>query len=210
MKLHLAETFTSIQGEGHLVGNRTHFIRFAGCTVTTCPLHPSNTNLCDTNWSPQSSVRGQEGIEKLADIALDEVGAGGWVSITGGEPSDQPEAMYMLAAELRRKGMQLQIQTAGTKNILCPWDWLTVSPKGSRKQITQDYGQELKIIYDGQSLDELKEWYETTKFWFYYLQPTWVGDSCNMTETIDAVHEAYEAGIRFGLSTQMHKWAGVR
>jgi len=210
MKLKLAETFTSIQGEGHLSGNRTHFIRFAGCAVASCPLHPSQSNLCDTNWNPQSTANGVEGLERVAQHALDEVGVNGWASITGGEPADQPEAMEFLAAEIRRKGMQLQIQTSGAKKIVCPWDWLTVSPKVTRDNLRQDYGQELKIVYNGQSADELLDWYHTTKFWFYYLQPLWVGDGCNMHETIDMVNEVYERGARFCLSTQVHKWAGIR
>lgn len=210
MKLHLAETFTSIQGEGHLVGNRMHFIRFAGCTVSTCPLHPSKSNLCDTDWSPKSTVHGIDGIDRLACQSLDEVGAGGWVCVTGGEPADQPEALHALASDIRRKGAQLQIQTSGTRKIICPWDWLTVSPKDTRANVQQTYGQELKIVYDGQSVEELREWYETTKFWFYYLQPLWVGDGCNMAETIETLHKAYEVGVRFCLSPQVHKWAGIR
>lgn len=210
MKLHLSETFTSIQGEGHLVGNMTHFIRFSGCSVATCPLHPSNSNLCDTDWSPKSTVNGIDSIELLADAALEDVGVGGWVSITGGEPTDQSGALDVLSAAVRRRGMQLQIQTSGSRKVVCPWDWLTVSPKISRSQLRQDYGQELKLVYTGQSLDELIEWYESTKFWFYYLMPTWEDGECNMQETVDAVHDAYHAGARFGMTTQLHKWIGVR
>lgn len=210
MKLNIAEIFTSIQGEGHLVGNRTHFIRFAGCTVSVCPLHPSQSGLCDTNWNPMQTIKSAEAIKRLAGYALSRVGINGWVSITGGEPADQPEAMRLLASEIIRRGMQLNIQTSGTKKIDCPWDWLTVSPKGKRADMRQDYGQELKIIYNGQSLDELREWYDTTKFEIYYLQPLWSGDDCNKQETIRAVHDACKSGMEFRLSMQMHKWANIR
>lgn len=207
MKLKLAETFTSIQGEGHLSGKRMFFIRFAGCSVTSCALHPANENLCDTDWRSRFIA---DDLEVLATQALMEVGRSGWVSITGGEPSDQFEAMNELAGEIRRLGMQLNIQTSGVRIIPCPWDWLTVSPKGMRKQIAQNFGQELKIIYRGQSLNELRDWYESTKFWNYYLQPCWIGDGCNMTETVEAIHAAAREGLPYELSAQVHKWAGIR
>jgi organic radical activating enzyme len=206
-KLVLAETFTSIQGEGHLSGKRTFFIRFAGCTVASCPLHPSNENLCDTNWSPKSVITD---LDALADEALAVVGVGGWVTITGGEPSDQLAALNELAVAVRKRSMQLNIQTSGTRIIPCPWDWLTVSPKGTREQIAQNFGQELKIVYRGQGLDELREWHQQTKFWNYYLMPCWAHGTCNMAETIEAVHAAGRAGLPFELTTQVHKWAGIR
>lgn len=207
MKLKLAETFTSIQGEGHLTGKRTFFIRLAGCTVTSCQLHPSNENLCDTDWGYKQSV---DDVELLANSALSIVGFGGWVCITGGEPTDQPEALNELAVAIRARGMQVNIQTSGVRIIPCPWDWLTVSPKGTRQQIAQGFGQELKLVYRGQPLSELREWYESTKFWNYYLMPLWVGDSCNMLETIEAVHAAGQSGMPWELTTQIHKWAGIR
>lgn len=210
MKLKIAERFTSIQGEGHLTGKRMFFIRFAGCAVSSCPLHPINSNLCDTDWRVRGVVDGEAQISALADEALTQVGVGGWVSITGGEPTDQFEALNFLAGEVRRRQMQLNIQTAGGAIIPCPWDWLTVSPKMPRSQLRQDFGQELKLVYAEQSLDELRAYYDTTKFWNYYLMPRWSGGWCNMAETVDAVHAAYEVGMRWELTTQTHKWAAVR
>ena len=65
MKLALAETFCSIQGEGHLTGKRMFFIRFAGCAVKECPLHPSQGNLCDTDWSVSTVLTGEQSIDAL-------------------------------------------------------------------------------------------------------------------------------------------------
>lgn len=209
MKLKLAETFTSIQGEGHLAGKRMFFIRFAGCNIADCPMHPVNANTCDTNWMTQQTLDGAGALSALADVAQREVGVGGWVSITGGEPTNQFEAMNFLAGELRNRQLQLNIQTAGQAIIPCPWDWLTVSPKGSRAKMRQDFGQELKLVYTGQSLGELIAWYNSTKFWNYYLMPYWENGRCNMKETVDMVHAAYQEGMRWELTTQMHKWAGI-
>lgn len=209
MKLRIAETFTSIQGEGHLTGKRMYFVRFGGCTVHSCPMHPVNGNTCDTDWKTRSTL-GVEQISALADVALGSVGVGGWVSVTGGEPTDQFDAMNYLAGEVRSRGMQLNIQTAGTRIVPCPWDWLTVSPKASRNKILQDFGQELKIVYTGQTLDELEDWFRSTKFWNYYLMPFYGPSGPNTDATIEAVHRAYERGLRFELTTQAHKTWAVR
>lgn len=212
MKLNLAECFVSLQGEGHLSGKRMFFIRFAGCTVTDCPLHPTHKPeaVCDTDWSPKMRLGSTESISALAQEARDLLGHGGWVSMTGGEPSDQFEAMNFLAGELRRRGLQLNIQTAGVRIIPCPWDWLTVSPKVPASRLVQRFGQELKIVYTGQSISELREFYETTKFWNYYLMPLWRDGDCNIKETARAVLEANRAGLPFELTTQTHKWADLR
>lgn len=207
MKLRIAETFTSLQGEGHLAGKRMHFIRFAGCSIHTCPMHPVNGNTCDTDWKSRQVV---EDISGLADEALAAVGIGGWVSITGGEPTDQFDAFNFLAGEVRARSMQLNIQTAGTRIVPCPWDWLTVSPKAPREATLQDFGQELKLVYTGQSAEELDDWHRSTKFWNYYLMPFWGPGGPNTKETIAAVHAAYERGHRWELTTQQHKAWGVR
>ncbi len=203
----VAEVFTSIQGEGHLTGKLMRFIRLAGCTVKQCQLHPANkarTGDCDTDWK----YRITEDTERLAAEALDEVGPGGWVSITGGEPLDQPEALSALIAELKRRGLLVNIQTSGTRWVTCPWDWLTVSPKG---ELVQNFGQELKVVFTGQSMAELLQLYNNSKFWNYYLMPLWTDGGSNVTETIAMVknlnqmfHQPWE------LTTQAHKWWGVR
>lgn len=206
MKPRIAETFTSIQGEGHLSGKLMRFIRLAGCKVTQCPLHPARGGLCDTDWS----FKFMADAERLADEALAEVGPNGWVSITGGEPLDQPEAVAALIAELKRRGLLVNIQTSGTRWVTCPWDWLTVSPKCSSTELVQTFGQELKLVYSGQTDEELTEFYARTKFWNYYLMPLWEANGPNTAETIEAVHRMNKAGQPWELTTQAHKWWGVR
>ena len=208
----IAETFTSIQGEGHLTGKLMHFIRLAGCNVRSCPMHPVNKPAapCDTDWS--FSAIG--GAEALAAEALDAVGTGGWVCITGGEPLEQPQAVADLISELKRRGLLVNIQTSGTLWVTCPWDWLTVSPKGP---LVQTFGQELKQVYAGQSDDELAALYTGSKFWNYYLMPLWspgkfAGNppTHNIDETIAAVKRMNKRGQPWELTTQSHKWWGVR
>jgi 7-carboxy-7-deazaguanine synthase len=210
--LKLAEVFTSIQGEGHLTGKLMRFIRFAGCNVRTCPMHPVNKPdaPCDTDWS----MSGLGDSERLAAEALAEVGPNGWVCITGGEPLEQPQALADLISELKRRGLLVNIQTSGTHWVTCPWDWLTVSPKGP---LVQTFGQELKVVYRGQSDEELSTLYRSSKFWNYYLMPLCspgllAGQpaSFNIEETIAAVKRMNKLGEPWELTTQAHKWWGVR
>lgn len=208
-QLRIAETFTSPQGEGHLTGKIMRFIRLAGCTVTTCPLHPANKNRvanCDTDWRFKSS----HDAETLAETALAEVGRRGWVCITGGEPLDQVEALAPLIAELGRAELLVNIQTSGTKWVTCPWDWLTVSPKCSAADLVQTFGQELKLVYTGQTDHEIRAFYTGSKFWNYYLMPLWKDGTHNVAETIDAIRRLNHQGQPWELTTQSHKWWGVR
>ena len=213
MKLKLAETFTSIQGEGHLTGKRMFFIRFGGCSVSQCPLHPAQSGFCDENWRSRSTIADEIGFNLLCDEAIDEVGVGGWVCITGGEPTDQQEALSYLAADIRRRGMKLNIQSSGIRPVLAQWDWLTISPKVPVDDLKQLYGNELKLVYMDQDEDELRDYYLRTKFWNYQLQPLWEKQKClNMGETLRAIH-ATHAGpyrMRWELSMQSHKFMNVR
>jgi 7-carboxy-7-deazaguanine synthase len=207
VSLKIAETFTSLQGEGHLTGKLMRFIRLAGCNVTQCQLHPANKariGECDTDWK----YRQQEDPAELARQALEEVGVRGWVSITGGEPLDQD--LGPLIAELSRAGLLVNIQTSGTRWVTCPWDWLTVSPKCDALDLVQTFGQELKVVYTGQSDIDLHAFYDRTKFWNYYLMPLWKDVTHNIAETIEAVKRLNKRGQPWELTTQAHKWWGVR
>lgn len=213
MKLNLAETFTSIQGEGILTGTRMYFIRFGGCSVRTCPLHPSNDGVCDENWRTKFTLDAT-GIREMADDALDDVGDGGWVCVTGGEPAEQPEALELLINHLHDRDLAINLQTSGA--LLIPeeplrCDWLTVSPKTSVDALRVRSGEELKLVYMGQSMYELAAFYRETNFIHYQLQPLWCGDECtNMKETIAAINRASDEGMNWDLSLQSHKFMGVK
>lgn len=116
----------------------------------------------------------------------------------------------LLIESLRREGMYVHIQTSGAgERVNAQWDWLTVSPKASPSALIQRYGNELKLVYQGQSLSVLRRYYNDTHFWNYYLQPLWFDGGCNMEETIAAVHQANKNGMPWELSIQAHKYMGV-
>jgi len=114
--------FCSLQGEGLFVGERQVFVRTAGC-VATC-------SWCDTVYSKVQTPRFVTHHDDEArkrwrpnPVALDDVVADVTtfarghgvtnVSITGGEPLEQPEFVAALARGLRAAGLRIHLETAG-------------------------------------------------------------------------------------------------
>jgi 7-carboxy-7-deazaguanine synthase len=79
MKTHIGEVFSSIQGEGMLLGRRQVFIRFAGCNL--------NCNYCDTPQSRDplygNEISVDELLERVKKLITPDFHS---VSLTGGEP----------------------------------------------------------------------------------------------------------------------------
>ena len=117
--MRIAEIFHSIQGEGLLAGVPSVFVRTSGCNL--------RCHWCDTpyaSWKP-------EGPEMSVAEVLRKVS--GWdcrhVVLTGGEPMIAPD-LPALAAELRKVGKHITIETAATvppAGIAC--DLASLSPK---------------------------------------------------------------------------------
>ena len=117
-RLRIAETFTSIQGEGKLTGVPSHFIRVSGCNL--------RCSWCDTayaSWVPEGPVR------TIEELARDSAKSGvRHVVVTGGEPMVFP-AVEGLTRLLRAAGLHITIETAGTvfREVEC--DLMSISPK---------------------------------------------------------------------------------
>lgn len=114
----IAELFYSIQGEGSLVGVPSVFIRTSGCNL--------RCRWCDTpytSWEP-------EGSELAIARIVDEVKAhpARHVVVTGGEPMIAPE-IVPLTGRLRREGLHITIETAGTVSQAVECDLMSISPK---------------------------------------------------------------------------------
>jgi organic radical activating enzyme len=118
----LVEIFSSIQGEGPFAGLSTLFIRFGGCDL--------RCSWCDTphTWRPAAQARietargsGQFAVREnpvaVAEIAsaAESLGADQHrhVSLTGGEPLLQPEAIAEVARALWGRGPQILLETHG-------------------------------------------------------------------------------------------------
>ncbi len=116
-RLWIAETFTSLQGEGGLIGTPSFFIRTSGCNL--------RCEWCDTpytSWEPEGDWRT---VDELVAATPADVRH---VVVTGGEPMLSP-ALPALTAALRARGHHVTIETAGTvhRDVAC--DLMSVSPK---------------------------------------------------------------------------------
>jgi 7-carboxy-7-deazaguanine synthase len=116
--VYVAETFVSLQGEGMLVGMPSFFIRTSGCNL--------RCRWCDTpytSWLPEGDRR------PVAGLVGEAVSCGlQHVVVTGGEPLLQRE-IGLLTQELRKAGLHVTVETAGTLEPDFECDLLSVSPK---------------------------------------------------------------------------------
>jgi len=114
----IAETFSSLQGEGALVGVPSFFIRTSGCNM--------RCRWCDTpytSWLPEGARRSVE------DLVAEARASGvSHVVVTGGEPLLQRE-IGRLTDELRAEGLHITVETAGTVDPDFHCDLLSLSPK---------------------------------------------------------------------------------
>ncbi len=128
--MRIAETFTSLQGEGMLVGMPSHFIRSTGCNL--------RCRWCDTpytSWLPEGEHR------SVADLVDGARASGvGHVVVTGGEPLLQRE-IGSLTRGLRRAGLHVTVETAGTLDPDFEADLLSVSPKTGNSDPSGAWGE---------------------------------------------------------------------
>lgn len=118
----VGEIFSSIQGEGPLIGRRQIFVRTAGCSLScsycdtlgfgkrvgTCRIeHPPASGCFATIPNPISVEIAREQIDRLGSPGLHSV------SITGGEPLCQYEFVGALADECRSSGLRVYLETNG-------------------------------------------------------------------------------------------------
>ena len=117
--MRIAEIFYSLQGEGELTGVPSVFVRTSGCNL--------RCTWCDTkyaSWQPEGE---QVSIDEIVE-RVRKHGAS-HVVLTGGEPMIAT-GIHDLAAELRRCGWHITVETAGTippDKIAC--DLASLSPK---------------------------------------------------------------------------------
>jgi 7-carboxy-7-deazaguanine synthase len=125
----IAETFTSLQGEGILVGVPSFFVRTSGC--------PLRCRWCDTpytSWAPEGERRD---VAALVEEACDS--GCRHVVVTGGEPLIQREVGRLTRA-LRATGLHVTVETAGVHHPEFECDLLSVSPKTANSDPGGDAG----------------------------------------------------------------------
>lgn len=172
VKLPIAETFHSIQGEGQYVGTPMFFIRLAGCPVGRpakvvkanefgpLPLLPTGEQAmacaswdgrgfwCDTDYNTHEQKTAEELIGQTWEKHI---------CLTGGEPLIHQKKLLHLFQLAYANGIEIHIESSGTVALdnsdgsLAGWRkfWLTIAPKINCLDEMVLEADELKILVDG-------------------------------------------------------------
>ena len=138
--MNVIEIFASIDGEGKRQGSLTTFLRLHDCNI--------RCSYCDTLYSygPQSTFESMS-IQAVADI-IEQLG-NHRITITGGEPLLQEQAVIELIDELTKRNPQydFNIETNGT-----------IVPSFQRDNVwfTYDYKMPSSLAEDSMNLDIFK------------------------------------------------------
>lgn len=128
----IVETFTSIQGEGNLLGVPSHFIRTSQCNL--------RCSWCDTTYSfdPERDGHQVRSVESLVQGAL-ESGVK-HVVITGGEPTIQPHLGALVMA-LKAEDFHITVESNATvyRGDCLGVDLWSFAPKLSGSNTTFDH-----------------------------------------------------------------------
>jgi len=208
MSYSVKEIYYTIQGEGAQAGRPAVFCRFAGCNLWSG--HEEDRadavcDFCDTEFVGTDGPGGGE-FENAGELAL--AVAGKWpvtagekgrplVVCTGGEPLLQLDNAAIAA--LHAEGLEIAIETNGTKQPPEGIDWICVSPKAGAEMVV-DSGHELKLVYPQEGLSP--EIFERLDFGHFFLQPM---DGPRLNENTSLTLEYCLANPLWRLSIQAHK-----
>ena len=137
--LKIAEIFAGVQGEGLRLGRPAIFVRLAGCNL--------RCRFCDTKYArsggrPMTVEAVAAAVKRLA-----RAWPAGWICLTGGEPFVQP--IGPLVDRFRADGFRVQVETNGTIFRDVRLDWLTISPKPLRYDVSPEFfglADEVKLV----------------------------------------------------------------
>ncbi len=196
--LPVMESFYTLQGEGCHAGRAAYFIRLGGCDVGCV--------WCDVKESWEAEKHPLFSVTDIADKAVEE-SAGRLAVITGGEP-----LMYDLSAltqNLKDKGFELNIETAGVYPITGEWDWICFSPKKFKQPLPEYFekSHELKVVIfnkkDFEWAESLAE--QMHKDAALFLQVEWSKKDELLPLVIDYVKEH----PKWRISLQTHKYMDI-
>ena len=207
------EIFYTLQGEGFHAGRPAVFCRFAGCNLWTGREEDRATatcQFCDTDFVGVGPDGGRfpDAISVAEAVASRWPARGGapharpFVVCTGGEPLLQLDARLVDAFHVR--GLEVAIETNGTRTPPPGIDWVCVSPKERAKLVLRT-GNELKLVFP--QAGAMPEQFATLDFEHFFLQPM---DGPELaSNTAEAVRYCLDHP-QWRLSLQTHKLLGIR
>lgn len=190
------EIFYSIQGEGEYTGSAAVFIRFSGCNLK-CPF-------CDTDFKSFVEATAEQILSRVMELSS----SCRFVVLTGGEPTLQAD--IALCDMLHKAGYYIAMETNGTKPVMFPVDWVTVSPKqpfvGSVGAPSIRKADEVKVVFDGINVPSTFG----IEAEHYYLQPCDTGDEKKNERILQECLKFILAQPKWKLSLQTQKIINVR
>lgn len=195
--LPVMESFYTIQGEGQYAGTPAYFIRLGGCDVGCV--------WCDVKESWDASQYEWIEVKKIVQRAVSS--GTKLVVITGGEP-----LMYnlsLLTEELKRAGLQVNIETSGVHSLSGNWDWICFSPKKFKSPQPSFYvhSHELKVVVYHKSdfhwaMEHGEKMHEDA---ILFLQPEWSKEK----EMVPLIVDFVKRNPRWKVSLQTHKYMDI-
>lgn len=199
----ICDLFTSIQGEGGMVGRPFIFLRFWGCPLT-CPW-------CDEPRHRNPAFRRTLSIEDTLDALETQTPGLDNILLTGGEPLAQHH-LSTLVDHLKERGKWIAMETSGLggpipENI----DWITLSPKTPLPDFPPERANEIKFILGNEpdpQQEALIQWW-MDRHQAIWLQPRWQGSTFPTLASHHCFNRVIHSGGRLRLSLQIHKWLQI-
>ena len=208
MTYSIKETYLTIQGEGVYTGRVAVFCRFAGCNLWS-GLEEDRANavcrFCDTEFVGIDGPGGGkfDSPENLTNHILSFWNGVNdpFVVFTGGEPLLQMDDE--LIEELKKRHVEIAIETNGT--IIPPdsIDWICVSPK-QEAELLVTKGNELKVVYPQDGLDPSN--FLGLDFDVFSLQPM---DGPEYKDNLQQTMHYCRTHPEWRLSLQTHKYLQI-
>ena len=219
MMVKVNEIFYSVQGEGPETGYPAIFVRFSGCNLAC--------RFCDTDHQQSTEVSVDSLYQSILALA-DDFGCRK-IIITGGEPTQQYEALELLVARLLRAfQFEVSLETNGTgldvlSSVFSGCTAIVVSPKTSNFRVPERFSTKfpnivLKFLIQTGEEEEYEEVLKTLESYRegrnmtacdVYFQP--VDNSYVILRVLlMGWFPRLNTVVRPRLSVQIHKMVGVK
>lgn len=213
MPYRVKELYYTLQGEGRHTGRAAVFCRFTGCNLWSgreVDRDTARCTFCDTDFVGTDGLGGGTYTDAAElSVAIAETwkahaakGRGApFVVFTGGEPLLQLDEV--LVAAVHETGIEVAVETNGTRPCPDDVDWLCVSPKADTELVLLQ-GNELKLVFPQAGAEPEK--YAGLAYDFFYLQPM---DGPDAVRNTRLAVEYCLAFPQWRLSLQYHKQLGI-
>lgn len=210
MKYKVKEIYYTLQGEGAHTGRPAVFCRFTGCNLWSGREKDRSKAICQFCDTDFRGIDGPNGgkytAKELAEKVVEQWEAGmnqgkPYVVCTGGEPLLQLDEKMVKA--FHKKGIEVAIETNGTKLPPEGIDWICMSPKAGAELILKK-GNELKLVFP--QLGAEPELFEDLDYEYFYLQPM---DGPNTEKNIQLAIKYCLQNPKWRLSLQTHKMINI-